>query len=223
MTDPTSTAPTPPDSPSASPAPAYEAAVDGPAPRTWVNRLFARDTTLWSSDERVQDAILDRLGWLDAPAHFTEHTAGLEGFGDAVVDEGYTTSSWPGWAAAASRPDVLHRTFGSQDGYPALRILDSTDPAFVVGDARRPRPAPDPDGRREQVRHDDRAERLPRGRPGRGPRPPSTRSATTPTRARARSSPRSPIPARASTRSPTTTTSARSSSTRPTSAGGTRR
>ena len=39
--------------------------------------------------------------------------------------------SSPGWAAAASRPDVLHRTFGSQEGYLALRILDSTDPAYV--------------------------------------------------------------------------------------------
>ena len=28
-------------------------------------------------------------------------------------------------------PDILHRTFGSLDGYLALRILDSTDPAYV--------------------------------------------------------------------------------------------
>ncbi len=36
----------------------------------WATRLFDRDTTLWSSNERVQAAIADRLGWLDSPGPF---------------------------------------------------------------------------------------------------------------------------------------------------------
>jgi transaldolase / glucose-6-phosphate isomerase len=110
---------------------AYQAAVERARSEEWGNRLFARDVTLWSSDPRVGEAIAERLGWLDAPAHFAERIAGIEGFGDAVVDEGYTTGVVAGMGGSSLAPDVLHRTFGSLDGYLALRILDSTDPAYV--------------------------------------------------------------------------------------------
>ncbi len=110
---------------------AYAAAVERARTEDWVNRLFARDPSLWSSEPRVQEAILGRLGWLDAPMHFTEQIAGLEGFGDGVVEEGYTTAIVAGMGGSSLAPDVLHRTFGDQDGYLSLRILDSTDPAYV--------------------------------------------------------------------------------------------
>jgi len=113
-------------------AEAYEAAVTRARTEAWPNRLFDRDVTLWTSDGRVGEAIADRLGWLDAPAHFTEHIASLEAFGDAVVDEGFTTAVVAGMGGSSLAPDILHRTFGSLDGYLALRILDSTDPAAVA-------------------------------------------------------------------------------------------
>ena len=112
-------------------AAAYDAAVERARSEEWVTRLFDRDTTLWSTDPRVQEAIADRLGWLDAPMHFLERTAAIEGFGDGVIEEGYTTAVLAGMGGSSLAPDVVHRTFGSQDGYLALRILDSTDPAFV--------------------------------------------------------------------------------------------
>ena len=111
---------------------AYEATVEQARTEGWATRLFDRDVTLWSADERVGAMIADRLGWLDAPGHFADRTAALEGFGDAIVDEGYTTVVVAGMGGSSLAPDVLHRTFGSQDGYPALRILDSTDPAYVA-------------------------------------------------------------------------------------------
>ncbi len=110
---------------------AYDAAVERARSEEWANRLFDRDVTLWSKDPRVGSAIAERLGWLDAPAHFVNQIAALEGFGDAVVDEGYTTAVVAGMGGSSLAPDVLHRTFGSQAGYLALRILDSTDPAHV--------------------------------------------------------------------------------------------
>jgi glucose-6-phosphate isomerase len=110
----------------------YEAAVERARTDEWVNRLFARDVSLWTADPRVGEGIADRLGWLDAPDHFTEQIAGLEGFGDAVVDEGFETAVVAGMGGSSLAPDVLHRTFGSQEGYLALRILDSTDPAYVA-------------------------------------------------------------------------------------------
>ena len=132
MPDPASTTLAPPRLALGAGAADYQAAVEQARTDEWTNRLFARDVRLWSSDPRVGEAIAERLGWLDAPAHFAERIAGLEGFGDAVVDEGYTTAVVAGMGGSSLAPDVLRQTFGVLDGYLALRILDSTDPAYVA-------------------------------------------------------------------------------------------
>jgi glucose-6-phosphate isomerase len=111
---------------------AYEAAVARARDERWAERLWDRDPTLWSGNDRVQAAIADRLGWLDAPAHFTDQIAALEGFGDGIRDAGFTTAVVGGMGGSSLAPDVFHRTFGSGDGWLDLRILDSTDPAAVA-------------------------------------------------------------------------------------------
>jgi glucose-6-phosphate isomerase len=131
MTDPASTALAAPRLSLGSDTAAYRAAIERARVEDWATRLFARDVTLWTSDQRVGEAIAERLGWLDAPAHFVDRTVGLEAFGDAVVEEGYETAVVAGMGGSSLAPDVLHRTFGSTEGYLALRILDSTDPAYV--------------------------------------------------------------------------------------------
>ena len=113
-------------------AEAYDAAVEQARTEEWAVRLFDRDTTLWSTDERVQRTIADRLGWLDAPNHFAERTAALEGFGDGIVAAGFRTAIVAGMGGSSLAPDVLYRTFGSTEGYLDLRVLDSTDPQFVA-------------------------------------------------------------------------------------------
>ena len=92
---------------------AYQAAVERARSEDWVNRLFARDASLWSSDAGVQETIAERLGWLDAPTLFADRTAGLEGFGDSVIDEGYTTAIVAGMGGSSLAPDLLGQVFGS--------------------------------------------------------------------------------------------------------------
>ena len=113
-------------------ATAFDAAVEQARSEDWATRLFDRDTSLWSTDPRIQEAIADRLGWLDAPEHFADHTAGLEGFGDSISESGFETVVLGGMGGSSLAPDVFRRTFGSTEGYPELRILDSTDPATVA-------------------------------------------------------------------------------------------
>ncbi|TAL07579.1 MAG: glucose-6-phosphate isomerase [Chloroflexota bacterium] len=98
----------------------------------WAQRLMDRDVTLWSDDPDVQRSIADRLGWLDAPAHFTDQIAALEGFGDGIRVAGFRTAVVMGMGGSSLAPEVLHRTFGTADGYLDLRVLDSTDPAAVA-------------------------------------------------------------------------------------------
>jgi glucose-6-phosphate isomerase len=97
----------------------------------WPERLFDRDPSIWSSDERVQTAIRDRLGWLDAPQHFREQVAALEGFARGVRETGFTTAVVMGMGGSSLAPDVLARTFGVAAGWLNVRILDSTDPDNV--------------------------------------------------------------------------------------------
>ncbi len=98
----------------------------------WARRLVDRDTTLWSADPAARLAIADRLGWLDAPAHFTDQIAALEGFGDGIRVAGFTTAVVMGMGGSSLAPEVLHRTFGTAEGYLDLRVLDSTDPDAVA-------------------------------------------------------------------------------------------
>ncbi|MEO8468421.1 MAG: hypothetical protein ABI573_02000 [Chloroflexota bacterium] len=98
----------------------------------WAQRLMDRDVTLWSDDPEVQRSVADRLGWLDAPAHFTDQIAALEGFGDGIRVAGFRTAVVMGMGGSSLAPEVLHRTFGTADGYLDLRVLDSTDPAAVA-------------------------------------------------------------------------------------------
>jgi transaldolase/glucose-6-phosphate isomerase len=111
---------------------AYETALERARDERWAERVWDRDPTLWSMNERVQVTILERLGWLDAPAHFADQVAALEGFGEGVRDAGFTTAVVGGMGGSSLAPDVLHRTFGSADGWLDLRVLDSTDPAAVA-------------------------------------------------------------------------------------------
>jgi len=131
MTDPSTTAVSAPRFTLGDGQAAFDAACDRARDESWANRLFDGDASLWSDDADVQAAIGERLGWLVAPDHFTDRIAGLEGFGDGIVAAGFATAIVAGMGGSSLAPDVLHRTFGSQDGYLALRILDSTDPAYV--------------------------------------------------------------------------------------------
>ena len=98
----------------------------------WAGRLMDRDAALWSSDPAVQASIAERLGWLDAPEHFARQSPALEAFGDKARVDGFTTAVVMGMGGSSLAPEVLHRVFGSADGYLDLRILDSTDPAAVA-------------------------------------------------------------------------------------------
>ena len=144
----------------------YDAAVERARTDEWANRLFARDVRLWSSDPRVGEAIAERLGWLDAPAHFAERIAGARGVRRRGRRRGLHDGRRRRDGRQQPRPrrppsDVRHPRRLSRPAHPRL-----DRPGLRVGDARRPRSAPDARHHRLQVGHDHRAERLPRLRLG---------------------------------------------------------
>ena len=132
MTDPVSPAVQSPDLALGAAEAAYLAAVDQARDGEWARRLFDRDVSLWSTDAEVGRTIAERLGWLDAPADASDDIPALEGFGDGIVDAGFTTAVVAGMGGSSLAPDVLYRTFGASEGYLDLRVLDSTDPTAVA-------------------------------------------------------------------------------------------
>ena len=118
--------------------PADRAAVESTFDRArtgeWAVRLAARDTSLWSSDAVVQEKIANRLGWLDAPEHFTSEIPALEAFGDAPVagaTSRVTDFVVAGMGGSSLAPEVLSRAFADISEWGKARICDSTDPEAV--------------------------------------------------------------------------------------------
>ena len=103
----------------------------------WAERLFDRDTRLWTDDPTSQAAIADRLGWLDAPAHFTAADRRARGLRRRHPRRGLHDRGrrWA-WAASSLAPDVLRRTFGTPEGW-----LDAARPRLDRPGGRRPRPS----------------------------------------------------------------------------------
>lgn len=113
--------------------PDLAAAVDSAAARwdaeSGTPRLFARDASLWTGGDEAR-----WLGWLD-PA---EAGAGLDDWmrlADGLRGE-VADVLVLGMGGSSLWPLVIARTFARTEGRPALRILDSTDPAEVLAAER---------------------------------------------------------------------------------------
>jgi transaldolase/glucose-6-phosphate isomerase len=95
-------------------------------------RLWAKDSTLWSADPAKRQEIHDRLGWLDVADKMLEKSGDLK----ELAEEGRKFSDIVllGMGGSSLCPDVLRNTFGpTVRGHPKLHVLDTTDPATILG------------------------------------------------------------------------------------------
>ena len=93
-------------------------------------RLWAKDTTLWSSDPARAAEIRDRLGWLDVAEKMLERSSELREL--AAAGRAYSDVVLLGMGGSSLCPDVLRNTFGAVKGHPKLHVLDTTDPATIL-------------------------------------------------------------------------------------------
>ncbi len=93
-------------------------------------RIWAHDGTFWKEHSSIATKIADRLGWLDVwktidrdrLMNVRANAAGGE-FDHVLL---------LGMGGSSLAPEVLSKTFGSAPGYPQLRMLDSTDPTYIL-------------------------------------------------------------------------------------------
>ena len=93
-----------------------------------VSRIWEGDHRVWSEDPRE---IGDRLGWLTLPRDMGKQIDLLSNFASEVREAGFTNVVLLGMGGSSLGPEVLRRTLGSAPGFPQLRVLDSTLPAWI--------------------------------------------------------------------------------------------
>jgi transaldolase/glucose-6-phosphate isomerase len=98
-----------------------------------VRRIWRKDATLWKEDDAHQQIIRNALGWLTV----TDTMIGVEeeiiGCADRIRGEsGFKHVMLCGMGGSSLCPEVIRQTFGKQDGYPELLVLDSTDPDVLT-------------------------------------------------------------------------------------------
>ncbi len=91
-----------------------------------VARFWQKDPTLWTSDGEEK-----WLGWIDIVERQQKDAAAFTALAADVKSAGFKTVLLLGMGGSSLCPEVLAVTFGQQAGFPALHIVDSTDPAQV--------------------------------------------------------------------------------------------
>jgi transaldolase/glucose-6-phosphate isomerase len=108
-----------------------EDALDALEARQFGRRMFARDTALWTAETDVAEKISKRLGWLDCVSTYGGEVEDLARFAVEVKDDGIRHVVHLGMGGSSLCPEVCHEIFGSAAGFPALTVLDNTDPTAV--------------------------------------------------------------------------------------------
>ncbi|HEY0100447.1 MAG TPA: bifunctional transaldolase/phosoglucose isomerase, partial [Pyrinomonadaceae bacterium] len=99
-----------------------------------MRRIWRKDAALWKSDEAHQKIIKNALGWLTVPDMMIGVEDDLVQFADRIRNvREFKHAMVCGMGGSSLCPEVLRQTFGKQEGYPELLVLDSTDPDAFSG------------------------------------------------------------------------------------------
>ncbi|MCA1621050.1 MAG: bifunctional transaldolase/phosoglucose isomerase [Acidobacteria bacterium] len=97
-----------------------------------MRRVWRKDAALWKSEEEHQKIIRNSLGWLDVADEMIGVEDDLVAFAERIRERGFRHVVLNGMGGSSLAPEVLRRTFGRQEGFPELLVLDSTDPDTVA-------------------------------------------------------------------------------------------
>lgn len=96
-------------------------------------RIWARDHTVWRPDPAE---IADRLGWLTVHDEMRERAAELRDFARDCASDGLRVAVLAGMGGSSLAPEVFRTTFGVEQGFLDLVVLDSTHPDQVLATDR---------------------------------------------------------------------------------------
>ena len=97
-----------------------------------IARLWARDASLWTGADESK-----WLGWLDIVEQQLDNASRFAQFAREVRERGFAHVLLLGMGGSSLCPEVHALSFGKQNGFPELHVLDSTDPAQLLAIERR--------------------------------------------------------------------------------------
>jgi len=105
---------------------AYDAEVEAWRKSGRIRRLWAGDASLWTGADESK-----WLGWLRVSEQELADVCSLRRFADDVKERGFRCAVLLGMGGSSLGPEVLSESFGAQERWPRLHVLDSTDPAQI--------------------------------------------------------------------------------------------
>jgi transaldolase/glucose-6-phosphate isomerase len=99
----------------------------------FANRLWRKDPSLWKLNPQDQKTICNALGWLHVAEKMEETVQSLSDFSGEARSAGFRHVVHMGMGGSSLAPLVFERTFApGKDALP-LTVLDTTDPATILG------------------------------------------------------------------------------------------
>ncbi len=91
-----------------------------------IERFWKKDPSLWTRDGEEK-----WMGWIDIVERQQKDLATFAELGGDIESADFRSVVLLGMGGSSLCPEVLAKTFGPRPGFPALSIVDSTDPAQV--------------------------------------------------------------------------------------------
>ncbi len=90
------------------------------------DRLWKHDASLWTNTDESK-----WLGWLDIVDQQLANVSQFKALAAEVREDGYTHLLLLGMGGSSLCVEVFELTYGKQEGFPGILVLDSTDPAYI--------------------------------------------------------------------------------------------
>ncbi len=105
----------------------YQSALEDWKKNDKARKLWNHDASLWKNADEAK-----WMGWLDITDDQLAHLQKLQELQKEVKARGYKYVVLLGMGGSSLCPEVTAKTFGKQDGFPELLILDTTNPAQIA-------------------------------------------------------------------------------------------
>ena len=107
--------------------------------QAFVQRLWTKDASLWTSDPATQQQIRQRLGWLSIVSTMETHIEQIQAVAREIRQDGFTHALLLGMGGSSLFSEVCRAIFDVAPGWLDLAVLDSTDPVAITTAKQRAR------------------------------------------------------------------------------------
>src|SRR5947209_16030752 len=96
------------------------------------DRLWKKDASLWTNKDESK-----WLDWMDIVGQQLSDVARFKALAAEVQEDAFTHILLLGMGGSSLCPEVFNMTWGKQNGFPELLVLDSTDPVQIASFRKR--------------------------------------------------------------------------------------